>query len=103
MCNSLKFVSEASHLNLLFVGVLSLYLLCIYTATFHCFVILKFSVVSHLKCRSTLSLTIYVDLHLRWLATENFKIAKQSKVAVFLVKKISSKHKKNYVKVARFS
>ena len=34
--------------------VLNLYLLGWYTTIFHCFVILKFSVVSHLKCRFTL-------------------------------------------------
>ena len=37
-----------------------------YTTTFHCFVILKFSVVSHLNRKA-------VALHLRWLTTKEFK------------------------------
>ena len=40
------------------------------------------------------SFTIKVDLHLRWLATENFKITKQRKFAVYQVK-MSSKRKEN--------
>ena len=35
-----------------------------------------------------------MDLHLRWLTTENFKITKHGKVVVYEVK-TSSRHKKN--------
>ena len=36
---------------------------------------------------------VKVDLHLRWLTTENFKITKHLKVVVYEVK-TSSRHKK---------
>ena len=123
VCSSLKFISGASQLNLVFFLYFSLFLLGVQprgtsligksvrdifrtkgfirifdgifleskrifatgvrdflgvkcpscTTTSHCFVILKFSVVSHLNCSSMTK----VDLHLRWLTTENFRIMKQ--------------------------
>ena len=65
VCSILKFISEASHLNLLFFCVLNVFLLGIQPS----FTVRNydFLVVSHLKCRATLT---------------NFKITKQLKVVV---------------------
>ena len=75
MCSSLKFISEESHLNLVFcvLNFEHFELLTWYTTTVHCFLILKCfgnraPNVSHVW-RST----IKVDLHLRRLLAETFQ------------------------------
>ena len=54
MCSSLKFILVAGHIDILFFFcVLSLFLPDM-QPPIHCFLILKFSLASHVKCRSTL-------------------------------------------------
>ena len=60
VCGRLKFTSEVIYLNLFEL------IFTWYTAAFHCFVILKFSVVSK-------SCTIKVALHIRWFTNENIQ------------------------------
>ena len=67
--SSVKVVSVASHLNLLFFCVLNLFLLGIQPP----FTVSKFSVVSHLSADPPWSFKSKVDLQLSWLTTENFK------------------------------
>ena len=80
MCHSLKFISEASHFNLLFFCVFNSYLLGLqppFTVSFF-FWNFRFA--------------IEVALHLRWLTTEKFQNNETVKVVVYQVK-MSSKHK----------
>ena len=84
LCSSLRFIlSVASHLNLLFV-VLEL-IFTWYTTTFHGLVILKFSVVKDLNCRSTLIVILQRLMWastIGWLTNENVKIMKQSIIRI---------------------